>query len=108
LGCPEEADDSVTEKPLFTFEWDATKALSNLDKHGVSFEEAVSAFADMLSRTIPDPDHSADEERYVLIGQSRRGRLVVVVHTERGDRIQLISVRLASKREKREHEEEQG
>ena len=95
-------------EPPYTFEWDAPKALSNRRKHGVTFEEAASAFADPLSRTIPDPDHSEKEDRSILIGQSKRGRIVIVVHTERGDRIRIISARVASRREKREHEEEQG
>ncbi len=98
----------MTETPPYTFEWDAAKAFSNRRKHGISFEEAVSAFGDPLSRTIADPDHSEEEARSILIGQSKRARLVIVVHTERGDRIRIISARLASKREKREHEEEQG
>ena len=67
------------------FEWDPEKALRNIKVHGVSFDEASTAFRDPLSRTIDDPLHSEDEERFVLIGQSARGRLLVVVHTERGD-----------------------
>ena len=62
-------------------------------------------FEDPLSRTIDDPLHSEDEERYVLIGRSHRDRLLVVVHTERGDRIRIISARIASNRERRQHEE---
>jgi hypothetical protein len=89
----------------YTFEWDAKKARGNIDKHGVSFEEATEAFGDPLSRTIPDPDHSEAEQRFLLIGLSRRRRLLVVAHTERGDRIRIINARLASKREKRRHEE---
>lgn len=65
------------------FEWDARKAASNRRKHGVDFEEASTAFGDPLSITIPDPGHSQDEDRFVLIGESFRGRLLVVVHTER-------------------------
>jgi hypothetical protein len=71
----------------------------------VSFHEALTAFTDPLSSTISDPDHSESEERYVLVGLSRRGRLLVVAHTERGDRIRIISARLASKREKQSYEE---
>jgi hypothetical protein len=89
----------------FTFEWDAEKAEANLEKHGVTFGEALSAFSDPLSRSIADPDHSADEERFVLLGFSSAGRLLAVAHTERADRIRLISARLASKREKRDYEE---
>ena len=89
----------------YTFEWDAAKARANKAKHRVSFDEAATAFADPLSRTIPDPDHSKSEERYVLLGMSSRGRLLVVPHVERGDRIRIISARLVSKREKRLYEE---
>lgn len=89
----------------YTFEWDAEKARLNLQKHGVTFEEATTAFSDPLSRTIGDPDHSDAEDRYLLLGLSNRGRLLVVAHTERGDRIRLITARLASKREKRQYEE---
>jgi hypothetical protein len=73
--------------------------------HGVSFDEASTAFADPLSITIPDPDHSVGEERAVLIGNTHRGRTVVVVHTERGDTVRLISARPASRRERRQYEE---
>lgn len=78
---------------------------ANVQEHGVSFDEAATAFGDALSRTIPDPDHSEIEERFVLMGLSKRGRLVVVAHTERGDGIRIISARLASKRKKRQYEE---
>jgi hypothetical protein len=90
----------------FTFEWDAEKARQNREKHGISFDEATTAFADALSRTISDPDHSVDEDRFLLLGTSSRGRLLVVAHTERSDTIRLINARLASKREKNEYEEE--
>ncbi len=73
------------------FEWDKKKAASNLRKHGVSFEEAATAFGDRLSLTVPDPDHSRGEERFVLIGLSAAGRLLVVAHTERLDTIRIIS-----------------
>jgi uncharacterized DUF497 family protein len=63
------------------FEWDRRKAARNLAKHGLSFDEASTVFADRLSLTIPDPDHSEDEDRWIIIGQSNRGRLLVVVHT---------------------------
>ena len=87
------------------FEWDPRKERANIGKHGVSFQEALSAFADPCSIEIPDPDHSADEERFVLIGRSHVHRLLVVVHTERGDRIRIISARLATRRERLAHEE---
>lgn len=62
------------------FEWDATKAKANLGKHHISFEEATSAFYDALSITIADPDHSVSESRFLLIGMTTTGRLVVVAH----------------------------
>jgi hypothetical protein len=88
------------------FEWDPEKARANRAKHGVSFEEAMRAFLDPLSVTILDPDHSESEARFVLIGQSPSGRLLVVVHTDRGDAIRLISARRATRRERRTYEQE--
>jgi uncharacterized protein len=88
-----------------TFEWDSRKAASNLRKHGVSFEEAATAFADPLSLTINDPDHSHDEERFLLLGHSFRARLVVVSHTDSGERIRVISARLAGALERKTYEE---
>jgi uncharacterized DUF497 family protein len=88
------------------FTWDPKKATANLRKHGVGFPEAATAFADPHSITIADPDHSAGEERFVLIGQSDRRRLVVVAHVERGDLIRIISARPASRRERNTYEEE--
>ena len=89
------------------FEWDPREARRNLTIHGVSFDEASTAFQDPLSKTIADPLHFEDEERFVLLGHSHRNRLVVVVHTERGDRIRLISARLAGNRERVTYEESQ-
>ena len=86
------------------FEWDARKASSNLRQHRVSFEEAAAAFADPLSLTIADPDHSVDEDRFVLLGMSYRNRVLVVVHTERGDNIRIIGARRATKREREQYE----
>jgi uncharacterized DUF497 family protein len=88
------------------FEWDPEKARANVAKHGVSFEEAMRAFLDPLSVTILDPDHSEGEDRFVLIGQSPAGRLLVVVHTDRGTSIRLISARRATRRERRTYEQE--
>ncbi len=85
-------------------EWDAAKAASNLRKHRVSFEEAATAFDDPLSLTIPDREHSASEERLVLLGAATSGRLLVVVHTERGDSIRIISARKATTRERKQYE----
>lgn len=88
------------------FTWDPQKAAANLRKHGVGFPEAATAFADPLSLTIPDPDHSAGEARFVLIGQSERRRLVVVAHVERGELIRIISARPATRPERKTYEEE--
>ncbi|MDQ7838841.1 MAG: BrnT family toxin [Thermodesulfobacteriota bacterium] len=87
------------------FEWDPKKARLNVKTHGISFDEASTAFRDPLSQTIDDPLHSEDEERLVLIGRSMQGRLLVIVHTERGDRIRIISARLATKKERVRYEE---
>lgn len=87
------------------FEWDPKKAKRNLGLHGVSFDEASTALQDLLSTTIDDPLHSTGEERYVLTGQSHQGRVLVVVHSERGDRIRIISARLATNKERRQYEE---
>jgi uncharacterized DUF497 family protein len=89
-----------------TFTWDRTKASSNERKHGVSFGEAASAFGDPLSLTIRDPHHSLGEPRFVLMGESELGRLLVVVHTERAEVIRIISARLATRRERRAYEED--
>jgi len=88
------------------FEWDPTKATKNLRKHGVSFIEAASVFFDPLSITIPDVSHSEDESRFVITGISYQQRHLVVVHSERGGRIRLISARLATSREKKTYESE--
>ena len=88
-----------------TFEWDANKAAANTSKHGVSFEEAATAFGDALSITVADPDHSIDESRFVLIGRTVRDQTVVVAHTERGDNIRIISARLATRRESKDYEQ---
>jgi uncharacterized protein len=88
------------------FEWDAVKATANLRKHGVAFDEACSAFADSLSRTIRDPMHSVGEHRFLLLGRSNAGRLLVVAHTERGATIRLISARPATRPERKTYEED--
>lgn len=87
------------------FEWDSGKARRNLRKHGIDFNEASTVFADTLSITIPDPDHSEDEERWVTMGLSNRHRLLVVVHTEQEESIRLISARTAERLERRKYEE---
>jgi uncharacterized DUF497 family protein len=88
------------------FTWDPKKAAANLRKHEVSFEEAVTAFGDPHSLTVPDPDHSAREERFVLIGHSDAGRILVIVHTERPDQIRLITARVATRHERQTYEED--
>lgn len=84
------------------FEWDTEKAVSNLQKHDVSFEEAATVFFDPLSLTIPDPVHSDEENRFVTTGLSDQRRPLVVVHSEHDDRIRIISARLATSSEKEE------
>ena len=86
------------------FEWDPRKSASNRRKHGVGFEEASTVFTDEHALLIDDPDHSEDEDRFVLIGNSVRNRLVVVVFTERDNRIRVISARLANPRERNDYE----
>lgn len=85
--------------------WDARKAAANKKKHGVSFEEAATVFADPLSLTGADPDHSVGEHRWITYGESARCRLLVVAHTDEGDIIRLISARVATRHEKRLYEE---
>lgn len=87
------------------FEWDPRKEASNLRKHSVSFHEAATVFADELSVTVYDPDHSQAEHRFVILGMSANRRLLVVSHTERGDRIRIISARVATRRERTNYEE---
>jgi uncharacterized DUF497 family protein len=88
-----------------SFQWDENKAKINLGKHGVSFEEATTVFGDPLSLTIPDPAHSQVENRLIVLGKSHQQKLLVVVHTERGDSIRIISARRASRRERKCYEE---
>jgi uncharacterized DUF497 family protein len=89
-----------------TFEWDSRKASSNLAKHGVNFETAATVFGDPYALTIPDPDHSITERRFITMGRAFDDKLLVVVHTDRGDNIRIISARGASRRELRSFEEE--
>jgi len=88
-----------------SFEWDEVKAAANYDKHGVNFEEGVTVFYDPLSLSIDDPGHSVDEQRYIDIGISENGRVLVVSYTQRGRNIRLISCRKATRRERRQYEE---
>lgn len=89
------------------FQWDPRKAAANLAKHDVSFDEASTVFGDPLAGTVPDPEHSADESRFVTIGQSAKGRLIVVVHADRGEEIRIISARRPTAGEKKKHAEGQ-
>ncbi len=88
------------------FEWDAQKAELNVERHGVTFEEAASVFGDERGRVFPDPDHSSDELRFLLVGMSGRKRLLIVVSAERGERVRLISARRVTRRERKVYEEE--
>jgi uncharacterized protein len=86
------------------FEWDPRKASINLRKHGVSFTEAGTIFGDELAITVSDPDHSDNQDRYITIGWSDRRRLLIVSHTDRGDRMRIISARELTKAERKEYE----
>jgi uncharacterized protein len=86
------------------YEWDLEKAQANEKKHGVSFDEASSAFGDPLGRLVDDPEHSEDEERFVLFGRSSTGRLLAVMHTVRGEAVRLISAREMTPKERRQYE----
>ncbi len=86
------------------FEWDPAKASANESKHGVTFEEAMTVFGDPLELTISDPDHSMEEFRFVSIGLSGAGQLLIVSYTQRDEVIRLISARLATARERKQYE----
>lgn len=87
------------------FEWDEAKDLSNQKKHGISFDEAKTVFSDPRSITIADEMHSDEEDRYIDIGVSLRGRVIVVCYTERGSNIRIISCRKATKSERKAYEQ---
>jgi uncharacterized protein len=87
------------------FEWNPDKAIINRKRHSISFQEATTVFDDSLSVTFPDPDHSIRENRYVIIGMSGSGQLLVVSHTDRENRTRIISARRATRQEKRFYEE---
>ena len=87
------------------YEWDALKAAGNLDKHGISFEDAASVFLDPLAMTFPDPDHSVEEHHEITIGLSKRRQLVFVSHCERADRMRIISARPATRMERKQYAE---
>lgn len=88
------------------FEWDKEKAELNRQKHGIEFDEAQTTFVDGLSVIIPDPDHSEEEDRMIIIGMSRKNRLLVTIYTERGSKIRLISARKATRSERKIYEED--
>ncbi|MDQ3755097.1 MAG: BrnT family toxin [Acidobacteriota bacterium] len=87
------------------FEWDESKAARNLARHGVSFEEAATVFGDPLSETFDDPDHSAAERRFIIIGMSEKGRMLFVAHTDDGDAVRIISAREPTRGEREFYEE---
>ena len=91
---------------MIQFEWDPTKARMNLRKHGVPFREAASVLRDPLGITIFDPDHSEEEDRFITFGFSGGGRLLMVAHTDRAERIRIISARELSREEREAYEEE--
>jgi hypothetical protein len=86
------------------FEWDPSKARENARKHAVTFEEALTIFGDPLASSIHDPVPSLEEERFISVRQSDRGRLLVVAFTDREQRIRIISARVASRRERKQYE----
>lgn len=88
------------------FEWEPDKAVKNLRKHKVSFQEAATVFADETSATVYDPDHSDSETRFLTIGYSNRERLLVVSHTDRGSRVRIISARMLKPSEQKQYEQE--
>ncbi|HEY6230847.1 MAG TPA: BrnT family toxin [Pyrinomonadaceae bacterium] len=87
------------------FAWDPKKAASNLVKHGISFEQAVTVFDDPLSDTFPDSDHSWQENRFIIIGSAKQGKILVVAHTDDGGLVRIISAREATYRERKSYEE---
>ena len=87
------------------FEWDPEKEKRNIEKHGVSFHEGATVLGDPLSWTFPDPDHSVGEERFLTIGLSAQGRVVIVSHTDRGLKTRIINARQATPHERKDYEE---
>ena len=88
------------------FNWDKNKAASNLAKHKVSFEEAATVFGNPLSDTFDDPDHSAEEQRFLIIGHSEKGRLLFILHTDDGETVRIISAREPTRTEREAYEQE--
>lgn len=87
------------------FEWDESKAESNERKHGISFSEAMTVFGDPLAVTGYDPKHADEEDRYLTMGTSLVGRLIVVSHTDRGSSVRIMSARTATRRERKDDED---
>ncbi len=85
---------------MLLFEWDSKKAHNNVQKHGVTFDEACTVFADTLSLTIHDPLHSMEEDRFIIIGASCNNRILTIVHTDRKSNIRMITARKATKKER--------
>jgi uncharacterized DUF497 family protein len=96
---------ALKEARTMHFDWDPAKAVANLSKHGVSFDEASTVFADGLSATARDPDHSRGEARLLTFGMSSAGRVLVVSHTDRGETVRIISARTATRHERKMYEE---
>ena len=88
------------------FEWDPHKAETNRRKHNVRFTEAATVFGDPLSVSVYDPDHSLDENRYIIVGMSKDFRLLMVSFAERGDRVRIISARPLTRAERKTYEEQ--
>ena len=86
------------------FEWDPAKAAANLEKHGVSFPEATTVFGDPFELTVPDPDHSEQEQRFLSLGLSAENRVLLVAYTERGETIRIIHARTAAPKERRTYD----
>jgi uncharacterized DUF497 family protein len=90
---------------MVNFEWDPGKARQNRRKHRVSFHEAATVFGDPFSVTYPDPDHSTSEQRFITVGMSSAGRVLIVAHADRNEIIRIISARKTTQRERKQYEE---
>ncbi|HPA47393.1 MAG TPA: BrnT family toxin [bacterium] len=90
----------------YRFDWDTEKAATNFDKHGIAFHEACTVLGDPLALLMDDPDHSVYEQRYLMLGMSALGRVLVVAFAQRGEMTRIISARRATRRERRRYEEE--
>jgi len=88
------------------FEWDPGKARKNRRKHRISFQEAATVFGDPLAVTYPDPDHSLSEQRFITVGMSSTGRVLMVAHVDRDENVRIVSARRTTQRERKSYEEE--